>query len=166
VTANSASTGPEPVPAALAGLRRASDADHGAIVTLQRAAYARNRPLLGVEPLPLLADYHAILREYEVWVADADDGGLAGVLVLQPRAEDVLIWSIATDPARQGTGQGNHLLAAAEERARGRGTPMVRLYTGQKLTANVAWYSRHGYQVERVETLPDRRAVHMVKPLD
>jgi hypothetical protein len=33
-----------------------------AVVALQRAAYARNRSLLGVEPLPLLADYASILR--------------------------------------------------------------------------------------------------------
>jgi len=43
---------------------------------------------------------------------------------------------------------------------------LVRLYTGQKLTGNVAWYSRHGYQVERLEAMPDRTAVHMVKILD
>ena len=41
----------------LTGLRRATAADVDALTALQHAAYARNRDILGVEPLPLLADY-------------------------------------------------------------------------------------------------------------
>lgn len=152
-------------PDELAGLHRATVADRGAIEALQLAAYAKNRTLLGVEPLPLRADYGAILADYEAWLAE-DAGTLAGVLILAPRVDDLLIWSIATHPSRQGDGLGRRLLAAAEARALSRGTPVVRLYTGQKLTGNVAWYSRHGYQVESVEALPDRIAVHMVKMLN
>jgi hypothetical protein len=55
-------------------LRRGTTGDFDAIVTLQRAAYARNRDLLGVEPLPLLADYQAILldanKDVRYWRAD------------------------------------------------------------------------------------------------
>jgi ribosomal protein S18 acetylase RimI-like enzyme len=149
----------------LDGLRRASMADRAAVEVLQHAAYARNRAILGVEPLPLQADYGEILKDYETWLAE-ERGELAGVLVLEPRPGDVLIWSIATRPERQQSGLGRRLLVAAETRARARGTPTVRLYTGQKLTGNVAWYSRHGYQVERLEAMPDRTAVHMVKILD
>ena len=43
-------------------LRRAGPGDLAVVTALQRAAYAKNRPLLGVEPLPLLADYDEILR--------------------------------------------------------------------------------------------------------
>lgn len=151
--------------ASLSGLRRAGPADLGPVVALQRAAYAPNRVVLGVEPLPLKADYETILRDDEVWLAE-DGAGLAGVLVLQPRPDDLLIWSVATHPRAQGTRLGNVLLEAAEVRAHQLGRSVVRLYTGQKLTRNVAWYSRHGYVVERVEALADRTAVHMMKPLD
>jgi hypothetical protein len=41
----------------------------------------------------------------------------------------------------------------------------MRLYTGEKLTGNIAWYGRHGYAIERIEQMPDRTAVHMVKTL-
>lgn len=150
--------------ASLPGLRRAGPADLGPVVALQQAAYAPNRVVLGVEPLPLKADYEAILRDDEVWLAE-DDAGLAGVLVLQSRPDDLLIWSVATHPRAQGTRLGNALLEAAEVRAHQLGRRVVRLYTGQKLTRNVAWYSRHGYLVERVEALADRTAVHMMKPL-
>jgi ribosomal protein S18 acetylase RimI-like enzyme len=146
------------------GLRRATLADRPAIEAIQHAAYARNRDILGVVPIPLQADYGAVLRDWEVFLA-ADEAGLAGVLIVEPRAADLLIWSIATAPVRQGQGWGKVLLAGAEAHARALGRDVVRLYTGQKLTGNVAWYSRNGYRVEGVETLTDRVVVHMMKPL-
>ncbi len=148
----------------LAGLRHATAADLDAVTALQRAAYAKNRPLLGVEPLPLLADYGQILSRYEVWLLDGSRG-LDAVLILEPRADDLLLWSIATAPDRQGTGLGNRLLAAAEQRARELGRRVIRLYTGEPLTGNIAWYERQGYARERIEDLGDRRVVHMVKRL-
>jgi GNAT superfamily N-acetyltransferase len=149
----------------LAGLRRATAEDLDAIVTLQRAAFAKNRPVLGVEPLPLLADYAQILLECEVWLLEGPQG-LDGVLVLEPRADDILLWSIATASRAQSAGLGNRLLAAAEARARELGRSRVRLYTGDRLADNIAWYKRHGYVHERVEALDDRQVVHLVKNLD
>lgn len=134
------------------------------IVAVQRAAYARNRPILGVEPLPLLADYREIMRTMEVWLA-GEGGAVAGVLILEPRDNDLLIWSVSTDPAMQGRGLGAKLLAAAEARARELGRAVVRLYTGTPLTHLVAWYGRHGYAVERIEAMPDRSITHMIKAL-
>ncbi len=146
-------------------LRRASEADFDRVVALQREAYAVNRTLLGVEPMPLTADYAAIFRDMEVWLADAA-GGLAGVLVLQPRDSDLLIWSIAIAPGAQRNGLGRKLLEAAEERSQELGLPVMRLYTGTLLTHLVAWYARHGYAVERLETLSDRQITHMMKAID
>ncbi len=91
--------------------------------------------------------------------------GLEGVLVLQPRRDDLLLWSVATAPQVQRRGLGNRLLAAAEARGRELGRLSVRLYTGERLADNIAWYERHGYARERVEQLDDRRLVHMVKPI-
>jgi GNAT superfamily N-acetyltransferase len=145
-------------------LRRAGPDDRDAVVALQRAAYARNRVLLGREPLPLLADYEQIFRDYEVWLAERD--GLAGALILEPRQEDLLIWSIATDPERQTHGLGKAMLAAAEARARDLGFGTMRLYTGAVLQHLIDWYGRHGYTVERIEQLSDRAITHMMKQLD
>ena len=151
-------------PAGLQRLRRALAADVPALVALQQAAYARNRPLLGVEPMPLLADYADILATQEIWLAE-DRGVLEGALILDLRGGALLIWSVAVAPAAQGRGIGNRLLAAADQRARELGHVTLRLYTGEPLTGNIAWYERHGYAVERVEALPERRLVHMVKTL-
>lgn len=145
-------------------LQRGTAADLDAIVALQRAAYARNRALLGVEPIPLQADYVKILRDMEVWLM-RQEGRLAGALILEPRPGDLLIWSIATDPAGQGGGLGRALLGAAEVRARELGRTVMRLYTGTVLTHLVTWYGRHGYAVERIETLSDRSITHMIKHL-
>ncbi len=144
-------------------LRRATEADYDRLVALQHAAYARNRVLLGVEPIPLQADYRTVLREKEVWLA-VDGGALIGALVLEPRDGDLMIESIATDPARQSAGLGGALLNAAEARARELGYTVVRLYTGTVLTHLTTWYARHGYQTERIEVLSDRSITHMMKP--
>jgi ribosomal protein S18 acetylase RimI-like enzyme len=145
-------------------LRRASPSDLTAIIALQHAAYDGNRALLGVEPLPLKADYAAILISHEVWLAEGP-GGLEGVLILKAEPDHLLIWSIATAPSVRGSGLGNRLLVAAEMRARELGQNCVRLYTGEPLTGNIAWYERHGFVRERTEQLDDRRIVHMVKAL-
>jgi GNAT superfamily N-acetyltransferase len=146
-------------------LRRAGSADLSSLVALQQAAYAKNRPLLGVEPLPLLADYAEIMRNMEVWVLERD-GRIAAALILEPRPDDLLIWSIASDPATQGGGIGRALLAAAEVRARQFGRTVIRLYTGTPLIHLVTWYGRHGYAVERIEALSDRSITHMIKHLE
>ena len=143
-------------------IRRGTAADLAAVVTLQRAAYDRNRAILGVEPIPLQADYDDIFATMEVWLAESEPG-LDGVLILEPRGRDLLIWSIATMPGRQEKGLGRDLLGFAEHRARMLRVPAVRLYTGTKLVHLVEWYARRGYETERIEEQADRSITHMVK---
>jgi ribosomal protein S18 acetylase RimI-like enzyme len=138
--------------------------DVPALLALQQAAYAANRDIMGVEPFPLRADYRDIVARLEAWLAEAD-GVLAGALILELRADDLLIWSVSVAPDAQRRGLGNGFLAAAEDRAAALGRSVLRLYTNEKLVRNVAWYRRHGFSVERVEQRPDRRIVHMVKQL-
>ena len=142
-------------------MRRATRRDLDAVVAIQRAAYARNRELLGAEPMPLMTDYDEIFRDYEVWVTG--DRPITGVLILEPAADHLLIWSISTDPAAQKCGLGRAMLAAAEVRARELGRDTMRLYTGTVLTHLVAWYTRNGYATERVEQWKDRSLTHMIK---
>ena len=153
------------LPPAPITFRRATEADRPAVETLQNAAYARNRRLLGVEPLPLQADYADIFATMEVWLAEERDQ-LRGALSLEPRPGDMLIWSIAAAPDAQRQGIGHIMLDAAEVRARQLGKKTMRLYTGAVLEGLIRWYHRHGYEIERLEELPDRRITHMIKPLD
>ncbi|MCC7346264.1 MAG: GNAT family N-acetyltransferase, partial [Variibacter sp.] len=132
--------------------------ERAAIEAHMRAAFSPNAAILGVAPLPLLADYA------ETYVAE-QNGEVVGALILQPREDDLYIWGIATTPGLQRSGIGGRMLAAAEERAHALPRERLRLRTGEKLTANVAWYQRHGFAIESVEALADRRVVHMVKAL-
>ena len=152
------------LPAGAWRLRRAAAQDLAALVALQHAAYAGNRRLLGVEPIPLLADYRVVLAEREVWVLDGG-AALHAALVLQPREHELLIDSIAVEPSLQGKGLGRALLDAAEARARELGCVTLRLFTGAALAHLVVWYGRHGYAVERREALSDRDIVHMAMNL-
>lgn len=149
---------PDPV------MRRAGPDDVPALMMLQQAAYRPNADILGVEPLPLLADYDEVLRQSDIWLA-VDDVAVLGALILQAGTDHLLIWSVAVSPEAQGRSIGRCLLAFAEEEARRLGLRLLRLYTGEKLTKNIAWYKRSGFAIERVEALDDRRLVHMVKQL-
>jgi GNAT superfamily N-acetyltransferase len=147
------------------GFRRARPDEAEGVAAFQRAAYERNRTILGITPIPLQADYAKILGEYEVWLRERDQE-LAGVLILEARSDDLLIWSVASAPKLRHGGVGNQLLAAAETRARDLGKPIIRLYTGERLVDNIAWYQRRGYTIERTEEMSDRRIVHMKKALE
>ena len=110
---------------ATAQLRRAGATDVAAVNALQHAAYARNRTILGLDPLPLTVDYATIVRDYDVWLLEQGDA-LEGVLILEPRADDLLIWSVAVAREVQGRGIGNRLLNVAEARARELGRRRLR----------------------------------------
>ncbi len=145
--------------------RRANEQDRAHVEALQAAAYAKNRRLLGLEPLPLKADYGEIFATMEVWLAEERDR-LRGVLILEVRADDLLIWSIAAAPDAQGQGLGPIMLDAAEVRARQLKRTIIRLYTGSPLAPLINWYQRSGYHIESTEQLADREITHMMKRLD
>jgi GNAT superfamily N-acetyltransferase len=144
--------------------RRADADDVAAIEALQRAAYARNRAVLGVEPLPLQVDYRDIVARIEVWLFEQGEA-LQGVLALEAEPEALLIWSVATAPDAQGAGIGNLMLDFAHARARDVKLATIRLYTGEKLRGNIDWYQRHGFAIDRVETIIDRTIVYLSKRL-
>jgi ribosomal protein S18 acetylase RimI-like enzyme len=145
-------------------LRRAFPEDHQAILDLQEAAYAPNRAIIGRDPLPLTWDYGRVLAEWECWVL-ADGAGLAGLLILQSRPDDLYIESIAVVPRAQGMKLGKRLLAKAHDRAGELGRETLRLLANERLTRNWQWYRNEGFRVELIEDLGDRRLVHMVKDL-
>ena len=145
-------------------MRRAGPSDVAALVALQREAYAWNRSVLGVEPLPLMADYAEVVASKECWLAERETR-LLGALILEPEAEALLIWSVAVAPAGQGEKLGRRLMDFAEARARDQGFCATALYTGQKLEKNIAWYQRLGYAITGIEVLADRNIVHMKKPV-
>lgn len=147
-----------------ATLRRAGAADVEAVAAVQNGAYAPNRAILGVEPIPLQTRAADIIAGKETWVVE-EGGAVLGALALERDGEALLIWSVATTPRAQGRGLGNLMLDFAHRRARESGARRLTLYTGEKLTANVEWYRRRGFAIDRIEDMGDRRAVHMSKAI-
>lgn len=171
-----ASSKPHPVPGdAEAGvprtLRRATSDDVAPLVALQEAAYAQNRGLLGVEPLPLRWNYVSVLAKSEVWVRDAERDAVSthdafdAALIVTAEDDGLLIDSLAVHPEAQGKRIGTALLHAAAMRARALGRPRLTLYTGAPLVHLIAWYERNGFIAVSSELLDDRTIVHMCRDI-
>ena len=125
--------------------RRARPEDAAAVAALTRRAYAKHVPRIGREPQPMTADYAQMIAAHEVWLIDGP-GGATATLVLMIEPDHVLIWSIAVDPAAQGSGLARRLMALAESEACRRGLSELRLFTNEKFTENIAFYTRRGYR--------------------
>jgi ribosomal protein S18 acetylase RimI-like enzyme len=127
--------------------------DVDAVAACVRRAYAKYDDRLPKPPMPVLADYAAVIGAGMTWLLE-QDGDCVGVLVLEAEPRALLIENVAVDPAHQGRGLGRLLLDFAEAEARRRGLGAVRLYTHARMTENIALYRRRGY----VETA--RRTAH------
>jgi GNAT superfamily N-acetyltransferase len=125
-------------------IRPAAEADAETVRGIALAAYQHYVPRIGRAPAPMTADYPEAVRRGQAWVA-AEDGEVAGFIILIPQPGYLLLENVAVLPAAQGRGVGARLLALAEEHARGLGLPEVRLYTNEAMTENLAYYPRHGY---------------------
>jgi GNAT superfamily N-acetyltransferase len=133
--------------AAVITIRPAGEADVPVLREIAVAAYGQYVPLIGRKPAPVTADYAAAVRSGQAWVAVAAgaDGGVQGLIVLIRHPGFLLLENVAVVPAAQGRGIGARLLAFAEEQARAQRLAEIRLYTNEAMTANLAYYPRHGY---------------------
>ncbi len=145
-------------------LRRAGAADAAVVRELTREAYAKWVPLIGREPKPMVADYEQAVRRHLIDLLYLD-GALAGLIELIPEADHVLIENLAITPAFQGRGLGEHLLVHAEALAASLGHDEIRLYTNKLFAANVAFYLKRGYRLDREEAFKGGVMVHMSKRL-
>ena len=125
-------------------IRPAGQADLPAVTAIVEAAYTPYIARMGKKPGPMLDDYPALVRAHQAWVAQ-DAGGVAGVIVLLPEPDYLLLDNIAVAPARHGQGVGKALLRFAEDEARRRGFTELRLYTNEMMTETVALYARTGW---------------------
>jgi len=146
-------------------LRLAGVGDADAVAACVRRAYAKYDGRLPKPPLPVLADYAAVIAQGLTWLLE-QDGACVGVLVLEAEPHALLIENVAVDPAQQGRGLGRVLLDFAETEARRRGLGAVRLYTHARMTENIALYRRRGYvETARRTTHGGRETVFMRKDL-
>lgn len=146
-------------------LRRAGAADAEAIRDLTRDAYAKWVPLIGREPKPMAADYAAAVQRHLIDMLYVD-GALAGLIEIIPEPDHMLIENLAVSPAFQGRGLGHHLLSHAETLTASRRHNVIRLYTNKLFAANIEFYLKRGYRLDREEPFPGGTiVVHMSKQL-
>jgi GNAT superfamily N-acetyltransferase len=107
-------------------------------------------------------DYDRAVREHAIDLL-ADGGALAGLVETILRPDHLWIENIAVAPARQGRGYGRLLLAHAEKRAAEVGRDEIRLQTNAAFAANLAFYARLGYAVDRTEPFRGGTAVYLSK---
>ena len=126
-------------------IRPAGAADVPAMTRIVAAAYQRYVERIGKPPAPMLDDYRKHVRAHTAWVAELD-GEIAGLIVLLPEDDHLLLDNVAVDPLRHGQGIGGALMAFAEQEASRRGYTELRLYTHEKMTENLVMYPALGWR--------------------
>jgi len=126
-------------------IRRATPDDRVVVAAIVHAAYAIYVDRIGKPPGPMLDDYGRLIADGAVSVFEAPDGVLAGLVVLLPASDHLLLDNVAVRPERQGEGIGRRLIAFAESEARRLGYRELRLYTHEKMRENIALYLRLGF---------------------
>lgn len=146
-------------------IRPALPQEAGAVREVVHAAYRHYVARIGQPPGPMLDDYAQRIANGQAWVLE-DAGTIAGVLVLEERADGFLLDNVAVLPDRHSRGFGRALVAFAEAEARRRGWGEIRLYTHALMTENQALYRRLGFvETARLQEKGFDR-VYMVKRLE
>jgi len=126
-------------------IRRAEREDRAAVEAIVREAYSIYIERIGKPPGPMLDDYRTLIADGAVSVLEESGAAIAAILVLLPKPDHLLLDNIAVRPDRQGQGLGRQLIAFAEAEARRLGFTELRLYTHEKMTENIALYTRLGF---------------------
>ena len=133
-------------------IRLATPDDIGAIQHCVNRAYEMYVSRMGGKPAPMLADYAMLVGESAVHVAQVEPM-IAGLIVMFPRDNYWFVENIAVDPVFQRKGLGTKLMAFAESEADRHSSTRIELYTNQKMTENLDFYPKLGFERfdERVE---------------
>jgi ribosomal protein S18 acetylase RimI-like enzyme len=124
--------------------RPATGADVSEVAALVNAAYGHYVERIGMLPRPMTDDYTEVIANQRVTVAESQET-IVGVIVLTVDDEGFLIDNVAVGTSHRGEGLGRALLEFAEAEARLMGFDSIHLYTHEKMTENLAIYSRIGY---------------------
>jgi ribosomal protein S18 acetylase RimI-like enzyme len=145
--------------------RSATGSDVPKVAALVDAAYGHYVERLGMLPRPMTDDYAEVIANQRVTVAESH-GTIVGVIVLTVEDEGFLIDNVAVDPSYRGQGLGRALLEFAEAEARHTDFDSIHLYTHEKMTENLAIYSKFGYIEYDRRSQGDFSLVYMRKHLE
>ncbi|MFK8333267.1 GNAT family N-acetyltransferase [Pseudomonas sp. BJa5] len=135
------------------------------ITALVNQAYSHYVARIGQKPAPMLDDYRQVLAESQVYVLTCD-AEIAGVLVMRPIDGELLLENVAVLPRYKGQGIGKRLMLFCEEHARHCRCRAICLYTHERMTENIALYTRLGYLETHRATQNGFARVFMRKTLE
>jgi ribosomal protein S18 acetylase RimI-like enzyme len=145
-------------------LRPATREDTAKVTALVNTAYGHYEQQIGMVPRPMTDDYAEVIKNYRVTLAESNQT-IVGVIVLTVTDEGFLIDNVAVDPSYRGKGVGKALLAFAEAEARRAGFDSIYLYTHEKMTENIALYTKIRYVEYDRRSQGDFSLVYMRKHL-
>jgi GNAT superfamily N-acetyltransferase len=148
-------------------IRPAREADATFLAGIQLSAGALFRTLPDIawiagEPVGEAESYLPLIAAGTVWVAEAGDGTLAGVLLGEVTGDDLHILELAVSAEHQQHGIGRALLDAARDYAAARGLAAVTLTTFRHVAWNGPFYVRYGFVEVREDEL-DEHLAHTVR---
>lgn len=130
-------------------LRSALFVDLPFVTSCAELSYAIYVDRIGKKPAPMVADFAAALELGQLEILETKDAP-AGFLVSYAKGTVLFVENIALHPNHQGKGFGGQIFTLLEDRARIRGMDAIELYTNEKMTENLAFYPRLGFdEVER-----------------
>lgn len=141
-------------------IRLAAPEDAAPVSQLVDAAYSKWITVIGRKPMPMTADYPALIDRNLVYVLDKNDS-MAAVLVIWPQLKENTLYidNVAVHPDEQRQGLGEMLLDFAEQKAREEELPTLSLMTNAKMESNQNYYRKHGFVETRRDTIRDGRQV-------
>lgn len=145
-------------------IRAGTTADANWLKDCTDQAYGSYVPMLGRKPLPMTIDYQAALDDFDIWIAE-QKGTRVGLLMLQHEEDHTVIYSVAVLPKYIGHGIGKLLLRQAERVAIAKGFKLIRLYTNELMTRNLAIYRGLRYVDSHLTQFNGSNVVHLKKTL-
>jgi GNAT superfamily N-acetyltransferase len=145
-------------------IRMAEPQDQTAVEGIVEAAYSPYVARMGKPPGPMLDDYAKLIGNGYVHVLVADER-IAGIIVLIPDTDAMLLDNVAVSPQSHGKGFGKQLISFAERAAREQGFDRIKLYTNELMHENISIYAKLGYVETHRASEKGYARVYMIKLL-
>ncbi len=127
-------------------IRLARAEEEGAVRRCAEEAFMPYVAAIGQKPVPMIADFHALIASGCLYVAVQNDTDILGFIVFYRQGASIHLENIAVRPDMAGRGIGKRLIGFCEAEAKRQGAVFVTLYTNAKMTSNLSIYSHLGYQ--------------------
>ena len=144
-------------------IRRAVAEDAQFLPDIERSAGKAFQSIAGLEWISSdevwsAAEHLDWMARALTWVAESDQGELAGFLIAETIVDILHIWEVSVHSDVQGQGIGRQLVQTAQRHGRETGLSALTLTTFRELKFNEQFYAGLGFQTLETDQLSDRLA--------